>query len=80
MAESAYFEVRYGIGKLFKKFRKQKKLSYRQVEAITGIDHSWISKFEKGKVNFEIDTLLKLASGLKIQICDLTDFSHSFVE
>ncbi|MBS1738023.1 MAG: helix-turn-helix transcriptional regulator [Bacteroidetes bacterium] len=68
------------MGQLFKKYRKQKKLSYRKVEAITGIDHSWISKFEKGKVNFEIDTLLKLASGLKVQIKDLTEFSHSFVD
>lgn len=80
MADKAYIEVRIKVGQLFKKYRKQKKLSYRKVEAITGIDHSWISKFEKGKVNFEIDTLLKLASGLKIQIRDLTDFSHSLVD
>jgi len=80
MPDKAYNEVRVKVGLLFKKCRKQKKLSYRKVEAITGIDHSWISKFEKGKVNFEIDTLLKLASGLKIQINQLTDFTHSYVD
>jgi len=36
------------------------------LEAITGVDYSWISKFEKGLVNFEIDTLIKLVSGLSI--------------
>ncbi|MGC4038387.1 MAG: helix-turn-helix transcriptional regulator [Chitinophagaceae bacterium] len=80
MADVAYKEVRTKVGQLFKKYRKQRKLSYRKVEAITGIDHSWISKFEKGKVNFEIDTLLKLASGLRIQLKDLVDFHHSYVD
>jgi len=80
MGDKIYTAVRGRIGQNFKKFRKQKKLSFRKVEAMTGIDHSWISKFEKGKVNFEIDTLLKLASGLKIYIKDLTDFTHDFVD
>jgi transcriptional regulator with XRE-family HTH domain len=78
--DKAYIEVRSKIGANFLKFRKQKKLSLRKIEAITGIGFSWISKFEKGLVNFEIDTLLKLVSGLKIHIRDLTDFNHGFVD
>jgi transcriptional regulator with XRE-family HTH domain len=62
------------------KIRKQKKLSLRKVEAMTGIDYSWISKFEKGQVNFEIDTLVKLSSGLRMHLRDLTDFTHSFID
>ncbi len=80
MSEKVYIEVRSKIGANFQRFRKQKKLSLRKVEAITGIDYSWISKFEKGTVNFEIDTLLKLTSGLKIYIRDLTDFTHNFID
>jgi transcriptional regulator with XRE-family HTH domain len=80
MVDKAYSDVRIKIGQIFKRFRTQKKLSLRKLEAITGIDHSWISKFEKGKVNFEIDTLLRLASGLRIQLKELTDFQHEFVE
>jgi transcriptional regulator with XRE-family HTH domain len=80
MDEKVYTEVRTRIGQNFRKFRKQKKLSLRELEAITGIGFSWISKFEKGTVNFEIDTLLKLASGLKVQIKELTDFTHGFIE
>lgn len=80
MDKKPFSIVREKIGENFKKFRKQKNLSLRKVEAITGIDHSWLSKFEKGKVNFQIDTLLKIASGLKIYIRDLTDFTHEFVD
>jgi transcriptional regulator with XRE-family HTH domain len=80
MDDKVYTEVRTKIGQNFEKFRKQKKLSLREVEAMTGIGYSWIAKFEKGTVNFEIDTLLKLVSGLKIHIKDLTDFQHGFLE
>lgn len=65
MGKDAYVEIRAKIGKNFKEARMQKKISLRQLEAITGVDYSWISKFEKGSVNFEIDTLIKLVSGLK---------------
>jgi len=80
VADKIYIDVRSKIGANFNKFRKQKKLSLRKVEAITGIDYSWISKFEKGTVNFEIDTILRLVSGLKIQIKDLIDFQHGYVD
>ena len=80
MDTKGYKEVRLKIGQNFKKLRKSRKLSLRKVEALTRVDHSWIGKFEKGQVNFEIDTLLKLASGLKIYLKDLIDFTHSFVD
>jgi transcriptional regulator with XRE-family HTH domain len=80
MKDKTYKEVRTKIGQHFMKLRKQKKLSLRKVEAMTGIDYSWISKFEKGHVNFEIDTLVKLSSGLRIHLRDLTDFTHSFID
>lgn len=80
MTDDACKEVRIKIGLLFRKYRKQQHLSLRQLEVITGIDYSWIGKFEKGQANFQIDTLVKLASGLKIYLRDLTDFTHSFVD
>lgn len=80
MAENPYIEVKIKTGQLFRKVRRQKKLSLRQVEALTGIGYSWIAKFEKGQVNFEIDTLLKLASGLGIYLKELFDYTHKFVE
>ncbi len=80
MDDKIYIEVQTKIGQNFKKFREQKGLSLREVESLTGIGYSWIAKFEKGEVNFELETLLKLVSGLKIYIRDLTDFQHGFLE
>jgi transcriptional regulator with XRE-family HTH domain len=80
MDEKVYNEVKTKIGQNFKRFREQKDLSLREVEALTGIGFSWIAKFEKGEVNFGMETLLKLASGLKIYIKDLTDFQHGFLD
>lgn len=74
MEEAKYIEIKQKIGENFKKIRKRKKLSLRQVEAITGIDHSWVGKFEKGKINFEIDTLTNLADELGIQLKEFFDF------
>jgi len=71
MDKAKYIEIKQKIGENFKKIRKTKKLSLRQVEAITGIDHSWVGKFEKGKVNFEIDTLLSLLYELEISLKDI---------
>jgi len=80
MGKDVYVEIRTKIGENFRKARTQKKLSLRQLEAITGVDYSWISKFEKGLVNFEIDTLIKLVSGLNIYLGDVCNFKHNFID
>jgi transcriptional regulator with XRE-family HTH domain len=80
MDDRAYIHIRAKIGAAFKKHRVSKNLSLRKVEALTGVDHSWIAKFEKGLVNFEIDRVLRLSSGLKIYLRDLVDFTYPFVE
>lgn len=80
MNDQQSIEFRKNVGDNFKKIRKQKKLSLRKIEAITGVDHSWVGKFEKGLVNFEVDTLFKLISGLNIQQKKLFDFDFEFKE
>jgi transcriptional regulator with XRE-family HTH domain len=60
--------IRKEIGTNFKRMRIEKSLSLREVEAITGVDHSWLAKFEKGQVNFEIDTLINLADNFDIDV------------
>jgi len=80
MNDQQSIEFRKNIGDNFKKIRKQKKLSLRKIEAITGVDHSWIGKFEKGLINFEIDTLHRLIDGLTIHPKKLFDFEWEFKE
>ena len=50
----------------FKKLRKDKKLTLRQVEEITGISNAYLSQLENGKIKSpSFDTVIKL---LKIYI------------
>ena len=62
------------FGKQIEKFRTQKDLSYRQLAQRCDIDHSNISKIEKGEINIRLSTILELAKGLEIQPQKLFDF------
>ncbi len=56
-----------------KEYREQKKLSYRQLEILSGVSKTMISNIEKGKRSPTIDILEKLAKGLKVSIHDLIE-------
>lgn len=56
-----------------KEYREQKKLSYRQLEILSGVSRTMISNIEKGKRNPTIDILDRLAQGLRISIHDLIE-------
>ena len=51
----------------------EKNLSVRQVSIMTGVSKSAINKIMNGEVSPTIDTLERLAKGLKIRISDLLD-------
>jgi transcriptional regulator with XRE-family HTH domain len=61
-------------------FRKKKNLSYRKLAQLCSVDHSKISKIEKGQVNFQILTILELAKGLGIHPKKLLDFEFELEE
>lgn len=56
-----------------KEYREQKKLSYRQLEILSGVSRTMISNIEKGKRNPTIDILDRLAQGLRVSIHDLIE-------
>lgn len=56
-----------------KEYREQKKLSYRQLEILSGVSKTMISNIEKGKRNPTIDILDRLAQGLRVSIHDLIE-------
>jgi len=56
------------FGKLVAKARKAKKLSYRKLATLCNtIDHSYISKIEKGETNITLETLAELVKALDIE-------------
>lgn len=67
-------EFRTAFGKKVKNYRKKLGLSYRELAQKCDVDHSNISKIEKGEVDLRISTIQQLAKGLEIHAKELFDF------
>lgn len=64
------------LGLNIKKLREAKGLSFRELSYACEIDHSKISKIEKGQINITFTTILQLAKALETTPSELllTDF------
>ena len=74
MSKELKQQFQTSFGKQLEKFRIQQGLSYRQLAQRCDLDHSVISKIEKGEVNIQIGTVMELAKGLKVHPRELFDF------
>ena len=61
---------------LLKEIRKRKGLSLRQIEYMTGISHSALSRIENEKVDLGLIDSEKIAKALHIRISDLYDSKY----
>lgn len=52
----------------------QKNFSIRQVGFLTGVSKSEIHAILKGEISPTLDTVERLAKGLKVRTCDLLQF------
>lgn len=59
------------FGENLRRFRVQKRLSQRALDALSGIDHGMISRMENGQVNVTLNTLAILAAALQIRPYEL---------
>jgi transcriptional regulator with XRE-family HTH domain len=64
----------YLFGKRLESLRTDQKLSFRQLAQNCNVDHSDISKIEKGEKNIQLTTILELAKGLGLHPKELFDF------
>lgn len=62
------------FGENLKKIREAKGLSQRQLAALCTIDHSNISKMERGEKNITLLTIAELATALEVKPRKLLDF------
>ncbi len=62
------------FGNQLMKLRTKKDLSFRALAQRCDIDHSDISKIEKGQINIQIGTVMELAKGLNVHPKELFDF------
>ena len=74
MAEQLTTTARKHVGEKIRNIRQKQGLSLRELEALTGFGHSWLAKLEKGQVNFQIDSLIRLMEALKLQPRELFNF------
>lgn len=64
-----------GIGNKIVEYREKNNQTQNDISFLTGIENSEISKYEKGKINMTISTLLKLSQALNVHPKLLCDFS-----
>jgi transcriptional regulator with XRE-family HTH domain len=77
---SGFTQEQHNFGKVVKQHRKERNLRLLDVEVLTGIDNSTISKIEKGKYNVELLTIFKLAKAFNVSTMDLLDYSNLATE
>lgn len=63
------------IGERISKIRSAKGMSLREVAQNCDLDFSDIAKYEKGEINFKVQTLYEIACGLSVHPKDLFDFN-----
>lgn len=66
------------LGKKIIEIRNSNKQTLDDIEFLTGIDSSDVNKYEQGKINLTIKTLLKLAVALNIEPKELINFKFDF--
>jgi transcriptional regulator with XRE-family HTH domain len=59
------------LGGNIRLLREKKGLSFREFSAVCGIDHSKLSKIEKGNKNITFTTILKIAEALEVHPTEL---------
>ena len=60
-------DIRQILANNIKNFRTQKKLKREELSLILGVDNSYISKLEKGKINITLDKIQLLADYFEIK-------------
>jgi len=59
------------VGRRIKSLRKYKKLTQLQLSKLTGIDQANMSKMERGRNRPRLDTIEKIANGLRMSVQQL---------
>lgn len=64
-------EITKEFGNTLKKVRRQRKISLRNLAAMTELEHAHISRIEAGQINPTLTTIVFLANALEVSPRDL---------
>jgi len=67
-------DVKRLIGDRIRQLRKEKRLSQEKLGYESELHCTHIGSIERGQKNFSIDTLIKVAKGLNVEVADLFNF------
>jgi DNA-binding Xre family transcriptional regulator len=62
------------LGKRIQQIRKHRKLRLLDLEILSGVNDSDLSRYERGKENIEFQTIFKIAVGLEVEVKELMDY------
>ena len=65
-------DIRQILANNIKNLRTQKKLSREELSLVLGVDNSYISKLEKGKINITLDKIEMLATKIKLHFLHIS--------
>lgn len=68
-------ETKQLIGKRIQDLRKSKKMSQEQVAEKMGISPKYLSSIERGKENPTLDTFIKLAESLNVELSEIFNYT-----
>ena len=61
-------DIRRILANNIKNLRTQKKLSREELSLVLGVDNSYVSKLEKGKINITLDKIEMLANYFETEV------------
>lgn len=61
-------DIRRILSNNIKNLRTQKKLSREELSLVLGVDNSYVSKLEKGKINITLDKIEMLANYFETEV------------
>ncbi|MDP1989478.1 MAG: helix-turn-helix transcriptional regulator [Syntrophales bacterium] len=67
-------DVKRLIGDRIRQLRKEKGLSQEKLGYESELHYTHIGSIERGEKNWSIDTLIKVAKGLNVEVADLFNF------
>jgi transcriptional regulator with XRE-family HTH domain len=70
-------EIQHILAKNLKTIREKKKLSLEKTAELTGVSKTMIGQIERGESSPTLNTIWKIANGLKISFTSLIQLQHS---
>lgn len=71
-----FMQIKELTGLRIKELRRAKGMSQEMLAEKTGISSKYLSSIERGKENPTLETLIRLAEALSIELAEVFNFSH----